>query len=89
MQAGTMDRRRRQRPRERILLLLLLLMMLLAAVLGLYLASRGLHPRQLRRRRSPQAKIAGDMAVPLAVIANGPHALHTSDSWPTSAGAGR
>lgn len=44
------DRRRLQRRRERILLLLLLLTMLLAGILGLYLASRGLHPRQLRRR---------------------------------------
>lgn len=36
--------------RNKILLLLQLLMMVLAGLFGLYLASRGLHPRQLRRR---------------------------------------
>lgn len=33
------------------MLWLVLLLALLAVVLGIYLASRGLHPRQLRRRR--------------------------------------
>ncbi len=60
--ARAMDRRRQQRRRERILLLLLLLAMLLAGILGLYLASRGLHPRQLRRRRPPQASISTDLS---------------------------
>lgn len=35
--------------RNKIVLFLLLLMMVLAGLLGLYLASRGLHPRQIRQ----------------------------------------
>lgn len=42
--------RMRQKRRERFLLYLLLLAMILAAAFGLYLASRGLHPKQLRHR---------------------------------------
>jgi hypothetical protein len=44
--------RMRQKRRERILLYLLLLLLILSAAFGLYLASRGLHPKQLRRRHS-------------------------------------
>lgn len=51
--------------REKVLLLLLLLMMLLAGIFGLYLASRGLHPRQLRRRQPYRShyQSEGDVAV--------------------------
>ena len=45
------DRQETQRHRDKVLLILLVLLMLSAAALGLYLASRGLHPKQLRRRK--------------------------------------
>ena len=50
VQARTPSRLGRGSHRDKIVLLLLLLLMFLAAVAGLYLASQGLHPRQLRRR---------------------------------------
>lgn len=50
VQAQRAIRRRRANRREKMFLFLVLLLMLLSAVFGLYLASRGLHPRQLRRR---------------------------------------
>jgi hypothetical protein len=45
----------RVRRRDRIILFLLMLLMFLATVLGLYLRSRGLHPRQLRHRLPSQS----------------------------------
>ena len=43
-------RRTRQKRRERMLLFLLLVALFLATAFGLYLASRGMHPKQLRHR---------------------------------------
>ena len=41
--------------RDKVILIVLLLLVLLALALGVYFASRGLHPRQLRRH-SPHAE---------------------------------
>ncbi len=50
------ERQERQRRRYKTRLILLVLLMLLAVAAGMYLASKGLHPRQLRRRRIPHPR---------------------------------
>ena len=51
-----------------MLLILLVLLMLSAVALGLYLASRGLHPKQLRRRRMSHANHAVHQEMPVKCL---------------------
>ena len=48
------ERLARERRKDKVTLILLVLLMLSGVILGLYLASKGLHPKQLRRRRISQ-----------------------------------
>ncbi len=48
------SRRLEQRRKERTTMWLVITLMILAALFGLWLASKGLHPRQLRRRVRPK-----------------------------------
>lgn len=51
-------RRERQRRRDKVTLILLVLLMVLSVLVGMYLMSKGLHPKQLRRRRISDSRIS-------------------------------
>ena len=58
VRSRTRARRERQRRRDKVTLILLVLLMLLSVVVGMYLVSKGLHPKQLRRRRISALRIS-------------------------------